>query len=167
MSIKSRFEKLKKFKLFKTLNIVDIITISFITIALLVLSITRLTANQSGSITAQDMKPVEIDVFFEKVKLTGSKELFIPGKQTYITIRNVPYNKLDIIKATKTSTKTPKVYNLIVTIKDNAVITSDGPVVGGNKLKTGLPITLEGFNYKFWGVVSDVRIGEGDAFPAQ
>ena len=31
-------------------------------------------------------------------------------------------------------------------------------VVGGNKVKLGLPITLEGKDYKFTGSVSDIQI---------
>ena len=46
----------------------------------------------------------------------------------------------------------------VITIKDIAKITKDGAVVGGNKIKMGLPIVLEGVNYKFGGTVSDVRV---------
>ena len=37
-------------------------------------------------------------------------------------------------------------------------ITKDGAVVGGNKIKIGLPIVLEGETYKFGGTLSDVRV---------
>ena len=50
------------------------------------------------------------------------------------------------------------IYNLSVTLKDDAIITPDGAVIGGNKIKIGLPITIEGFNYRLNGIVSDVRI---------
>ena len=44
-------------------------------------------------------------------------------------------------------------YDVVVTLTDNAKITKDGAVVGGNKIKIGLPITLEGADYKFTGSV--------------
>ena len=47
---------------------------------------------------------------------------------------------------------------MAITIKDVAKITKDGAVVGGNKIKMGLPVTLEGQRYKFNGTISDVRV---------
>ena len=52
----------------------------------------------------------------------------------------------------------PAIFDAVVTISDVAKITKDGAVVGGNKIKMGLPVTLEGDNYKFNGTISDVRI---------
>ena len=49
-------------------------------------------------------------------------------------------------------------YDILVTLTDTAKITKDGAVVGGNKIKMGLPITLEGQNYKFNGTVSDLKV---------
>ena len=49
-------------------------------------------------------------------------------------------------------------YDIIVTLTDTAKITKDGAVVGGNKIKMGLPITLEGKTYKLVGAVSNVDI---------
>ena len=49
-------------------------------------------------------------------------------------------------------------YDVTVTLTDTAKITKDGAVVGGNKIKIGLPITLEGRDYKFTGTVSDLKI---------
>ena len=48
-------------------------------------------------------------------------------------------------------------YDVIVTLVDTAKITKDGAVVGGNKIKIGLPITLEGKDYRFNGTVSDLK----------
>ena len=54
----------------------------------------------------------------------------------------------------------PYLYNYVVTVKDDAIITDDGAVIGGNKIKIGLPIIMEGFKYRINGVVSDVRVKE-------
>ena len=52
----------------------------------------------------------------------------------------------------------PDLYDVVVTLTDKAKITKDGAVVGGNKVKLGLPITLEGADYRFTGSVSDIKI---------
>ena len=49
-------------------------------------------------------------------------------------------------------------FDIVVTLTDTAKITKDGAVVGGNKIKMGLPITLEGEDYKFGGTVSDLKV---------
>ena len=57
----------------------------------------------------------------------------------------------------------PAIYDAVVTITDTAKITKDGAVVGGNKIKMGLPVTLEGEKYKFNGTISDVRVTTEDS----
>ena len=56
----------------------------------------------------------------------------------------------------------PNVYDIAVTLTDKAKITKDGAVVGENKIKMGLPITLEGKDYKFNGTVSDLTVTHDD-----
>ena len=58
-------------------------------------------------------------------------------------------------------------YDIVVTVVDTAKITKDGAVVGGNKIKMGLPITLEGKDYKFNGTVSNVVIEPEKQAPKQ
>ena len=51
----------------------------------------------------------------------------------------------------------PIQFDYLVKVVDVAKITKDGDaVVGGNKVKIGLPITLEGAKYKLNGVISNV-----------
>ena len=49
-------------------------------------------------------------------------------------------------------------YDILLTVVDTAKITKDGAVVGGNKIKIGIPVTIEGKNYRFNGVISDIQI---------
>ena len=56
----------------------------------------------------------------------------------------------------------PFQYDAVVTLIDDAKITKDGAVVGGNKIKIGLPIVLEGFNYRLGGTISNVQILEDE-----
>ena len=122
---------------------------------------------------------IGFQVFLRGVTLTGTESPINPGEKTFITIRNVPYTDLKVLDAKIDTKKTimpntrggkePFVmiddasqaflYDMIVTLIDeNAKITKDGAVVGGNKIKIGLPVTLEGPSYKLNGTVSDVRI---------
>ena len=122
---------------------------------------------------------IGFQVFLRGVTLTGDVSPINPGEQTFITIRNVPYTNLRVldskIDTKKTMMPNPKagrdafvmvddasqafLYDMVVTLVDeNAKITKDGAVVGGNKIKIGLPVTLEGPSYRLNGTVSDVRI---------
>lgn len=126
-------------------------------------------------------KPVEIQVFFKNVLVTTSDNPFKVDEESFITIRNVPYTKLKIAKVEYDKKKVvipaqnsngyavvedksqPFQYDFLITLADNAKITDDGAVVGGNKLKMGLPIVLEGKDYKFTGIVSGVKIVDAPA----
>ena len=118
---------------------------------------------------------VELEVYLRGVATTSEEPLFVEGDETFITIRNVPYTKLKIkeVKFDKRKTMLPTLnskkpyvlvnddtapyqYDYLVKVVDSAKITKDGDaVVGGNKVKIGLPITLEGAKYKLNGVISN------------
>ena len=116
-------------------------------------------------------------MFLRGVTVTGEDFPIKINDKTFITIRNVPYTELVVSDVTSSPRQTavpsaksdkqyilvqdpaqPAIYDAIVTISDIAKITKDGAVVGGNKIKMGLPVTLEGENYKFNGTISDVRV---------
>lgn len=124
-------------------------------------------------------KNINFTVFFRGVTITDSVSPFKAGENAFITIRNVPYTKLEIVDVQFERRKmlletnkqgnyqpvedisAPCLFDFAVTVKDKAKITDDGVVVGGNKIKMGIPVILEGKNYKFTGVVSNVQI-EGE-----
>ena len=108
-----------------------------------------------------------------RILIGGGKK----GEKTFISIRNVPYSDLDIVDVKADRRKIvlptfnskqvvivvddlsqPDLYDVVVTLTDKAKITKDGAVGGGNKVKLGLPITLEGAEYKFTGTVSDIKV---------
>lgn len=122
-------------------------------------------------------KDVQFSVFFRGITITDTNSPFVPNEDTFITIRNVPYTKLKITDVRFDRRKTlletkpgsylpvedisqPAVYDFIVTVRDRAKITDDGAVVGGNKVKMGIPVILEGKNYKFTGVISNIQYVE-------
>lgn len=118
---------------------------------------------------------INFTVFFRGITITDKVSPFKPGEDTFITIRNVPYTKLKITDVQverrrillETNKKgdyqpvedisLPCLYDFTVTVQDKAKITDDGAVVGGNKVKMGIPVILEGKNYKFNGVISNVQ----------
>ena len=124
-------------------------------------------------------KKIEFEVMARGVPQTDPNIPFVIGQETFITIRNVPYSKVKItgVKFAPKQMVIPVpdgdkpymivqdfsqlyVYDYIIKLEDTAKITKDGPVVGGNKIKIGTPIVLEGFNYRVNGTVSNVQVIE-------
>lgn len=163
----------------KNKRIVDIIIVIGLILALFVGVTTAKHMRSTASKQVEATSNIEFDVFLRSVTLSASECPVKAGEKTFISIRNVPYSDLDVVsvkfvpKHIVLPSKSPKgyisvkdesqfdMYDIIVRVKDVAQITKDGAVVGGNKIKMGLPITLEGKLYKFTGSVSDVKI-EGD-----
>jgi len=160
-------------------NIIDCIIIGVIFVLIVsALAIKKGLFNPIHKIS-KGAKQVEFEVVTKAYDVTAKKEIFTVGDKTFITIRNVPYTKLEIVKVSKEAMKEmffnydrpempyliknvayPSRFQYTVTVKDYGQITEDGVVVGGNKIKIGLPVDLEGFNYRVSGMVSDVRIVE-------
>lgn len=168
-------EKLKE--LVKKIRIVDFIIVAFVIVALGVGFYTYKGYRQTADKQIEATSKVVFKVYMRGVTFSGEKLPMVKGDKTFISIRNVPYSDLDIVDVkadrrkivlpTMNSKKVsivvedvsqPDLYDVVVTLTDVAKITKDGAVVGGNKLKMGLPITLEGSNYKFTGSVSDIKV---------
>ena len=159
------------------LNVVDIIIVIGVLIALVVGVTTTKHFRQTADKQIEATSPITFQVFLRGVTVTGEEFPIKPDDKTFITIRNVPYTELNVLNVSSEPRKTavasfkgkepytfvkdpaqPALYDAVVTITDTAKITKDGAVVGGNKIKMGLPVTLEGNNYKFNGTISDVRV---------
>ena len=155
---------------------VDIIIVAGVIIALLVGFFTYKNFRQTASKQIEATSKISFQVFIRGVTLTGNEVPLRANEKTFISIRNVPYSDLDIldVKAEHKKTVLPilnskkfiivddasqaNMFDIVVTLSDTAKITKDGAVVGGNKIKMGLPITLEGQDYKFNGTVSDLKL---------
>lgn len=168
--------------IFKNLKIVDYIIIVGIVIAGFVGFLTYKGIHKTASNAIDAVSEISFDVYIRGITYTGNNLPLKADEKTFISIRNVPYSDLMItnVKAEKRkivlpvlntkNTKTvivvedvsqPNVYDAIVTLKDTAKITKDGAVVGGNKIKIGLPITLEGADYRLNGTVSNIQLTHG------
>lgn len=155
----------------KKFNLID-----FLILLTILLSFTGCCINKLGkgnlNKVIQDKETIAIDVLLQEV-YTTAKNLISAGEKTSITIRNRPHASLDII-ATKALPKTfvlalpngsPKTINdptknnvadYIITLKDFAIKTEDGYVIGGKKIKIGNPVELEGFNYRLHGKIINI-----------
>ncbi len=164
--------------LIKKLRPFDYLIIGIIFIGLIVGFLTFSGKRATSSNQIEATTDIEMEIYLRGVSLTGEDQLFRAGDETFITIRNVPYTKLKIkdVKFDKrkimlpainskkpyiivNDETTPYQYDYIVKIVDSAKITKDGDaVVGGNKVKIGIPITLEGTKYKVNGVISNITV---------
>ena len=59
----------------------------------------------------------------------------------------------------------PNLFDIIVKLEDKAKKTPDGYVAGGNKIKMGIPVVIEGEKYKYQGTISNVY--EVEEIPAE
>ena len=163
--------------IFGKLNIVDIIIVLGVIIALIVGLFTMKHFRQTAEKQIEATSSISFQVFLRGVTVTGEEFPIKAGEKTFITIRNVPYTELQVngVAYSPRQTAVPSaksekqyvlvndpaqqsVFDAIISVTDTAKITKDGAVVGGNKIKMGLPVTLEGKDYKFNGTISDVRV---------
>ena len=157
-------------------KIADIIIVTGLILVIAVGLFTAKGMRSTASKQIESKSPIEFEVFLRSVTMSSKECPVKMGDKTFISIRNVPYTDLEVIgvrcepKRTSIPAKNKNgyisvpdagfidTYDIIVKVKDDAIITKDGAVVGGNKIKIGLPITLEGTLYKFTGSVSDIKI---------
>lgn len=162
------------FNFLKKIRPFDAIVFVLLIAAIMVFIATQTGHRRTSSNQIEAETKVDIEVYFRGVVITSKNSPFKEGDSSFITIRNVPYTKLKI-KSTSFERKkvivpsnspskyqvvedvtSPFNYDFLVTLEDDAKITKDGAVVGGNKIKIGLPVTLEGVDYKLNGVVSNI-----------
>lgn len=156
-------------------RIFDIIIVIGLVLVVGVGIVTAKGMRQTADKQIEAKSEIEFEVYLRSVTVTSKDCPIKVGEKTFISIRNVPYTDLEVTSVTYTPKKTAisannkngyivvddpsfmHTYDIAVKVKDDAVLTKDGAVVGGNKIKTGLPITLEGKTYKFTGSVSDIN----------
>ncbi|MBQ4115056.1 DUF4330 domain-containing protein [bacterium] len=157
----------------KKFSFADLVIIIGVVIALIIGLLTAKNVRQTADKQIEATSQIEFEVFLRGVTITGEKFPISLNDKTFITIRNVPYTELNVIGVKSEPRKTfapssknilipdpaqPAIFDAIIKISDTAKITKDGAVVGGNKIKMGLPVTLEGEKYKFNGTISDIKV---------
>lgn len=161
-------------RLFGKINLFDLIMLTT-----LVLVAVGILAVQSGwHRTSGQMVEGETDIqysFYMANVKTLNPDLFKTGDKVSMTIRNQPRGELEIIdverqpyrvlmpatgggvQAVENTAETLTGYNYLVTVKDHALITRDGYVTEGIKVKTGMTVDVEGFDYRLHAIIADVR----------
>ncbi len=118
---------------------------------------------------------LSIDLYLPGVK-TLDQNLFKVGDKAALTIRNQPVYPPFTITSVKRSPRLisflasngklltnfidpaqPYANDYLITITDQAELTTDGYVIHGNKIKVGNQIEIEGFKYRIPGTVLDLR----------
>lgn len=166
-----------KGRLFGRINVLDL---GAILVIILVFVGIFFFPGTTGSIAqVKNTKPIEVDVLVRGLNIKSPETLikeFNTSKKVNIIIRNQPYGDV-AIKSVQQLPRTvivpqpdgsvkelpePRVNSfstdMILTLVGQAQITPNGPVFGNNKVKIGIPLELEGYNYDFNGTVIDVRI---------
>ncbi len=148
-------------------------------IALVILGILAVQSgwHKTSGETIKGETDIEYTVLLRNLK-TLDKNLFVPGNTLSITIRNQPRGEVTIVDAQASPKKLAvptaggevKVvddpadlygYDYLIRLKDHALVTEEGYVTEGIKVKIGLPIEVEGFNYRVNGVIADVKDAKG------
>lgn len=159
----------------KKLKLVDYVIITVILIFVVIGSLAVFKKKNFSNLPIEKEAKINFEVFFRGVTISDSVMPFNVGEDAFITIRNVPYTKLKIVdlagrpRVTMIPSKNekgyvivedvsmPNLYDLIVKLEDTAKKTPDGYVAGGNKIKMGIPVVIEGEKYKYTGVISNVQ----------
>lgn len=160
-------------RLFGKLNLLDAAIAAAIVVGGLGLVAVK-TGHTAMSAVVQAEGPAEIDLLIRaSLKDLGA---FRAGDKAFVTIRNQPYDKVEIVKVdahrapiavpindgrdfrVTTDPSSPFASEVVLTLRDKGQRTEDGIVWGGQKLKIGVPIDVEGFKYRLRGSVLDVRM---------
>ena len=157
----------------KKLKVTDYIIIFFL-IIVMIIGFCVFKKKNFANLPIEKETKIMFDVIFRGVSISGKAAPFRVGDEAFITIRNVPYTKLKIIgvdgspRLTYVPSKNkegykviedvsaPGVFDIIVRLEDNAKKTSDGYVAGGNKIKMGIPVVIEGQLYRYQGTISNI-----------
>lgn len=161
--------------MFKKLKITDYVIILFIVLFCIIGTLAVFKKKHFANLPIEKEVKINFEVFFRGITMTTNQTPFVVGDEAFITIRNVPYTKLKIVDfdgATRITAipdskspegfkvvpdlSSPNMFDFVVRLEDTAKKTADGYVAGGNKIKMGIPVVIEGQTYKYTGTISNV-----------
>jgi hypothetical protein len=167
-----------KGRLFGKFSLLDIGAALVILLTIIGIFVVPGTSGKS-TIAQVTKEPLEVDVIVRGLSVLNPNALinqFNTEKKTNIVIRNQPAGQVDIknVKALSRNVLVPQPdgsvkvlpdprtenysQDMIMTLSGQAEVTDTGAVVGGQKVKIGTLIELEGDNYNFNTSVIDVRL---------
>lgn len=160
------------------INILDVLLLATVAFSISGFILAKAEKTQLNN-KIEGKEKISIEVLIPDV-YSKDNELFKINDFAALTIRNRPYTKLKIIKTeskpkqlvipvlNSTSYKTipdptrPDTKDYLVTLSDTALKTNDGYVIGGNKIKIGNQVELEGFSYRLNGKVINLYGVKGE-----
>lgn len=158
----------------KKLKVTDYIIILLIVIFCIIGGLAVFKKKSFSNLPVEKEAVIQFEVFFRGVTISAEQIPFKVGDDAFITIRNVPYTKLKIVGmdgrprltyAPANNAKgyeivedvsSPNLCDFVVKLQDKAKKTPDGYVAGGNKIKMGIPVVIEGEKYKYSGSISNI-----------
>ncbi len=167
----------RKGRLFGKISVLDVGAIAVILLTLIgIFLIPGNNGNSIAQLSNPDNKPVEIDMMVRGLSVLKPNDLVKVGDKTNIIIRQQPrgeitVNKVEVLipkipvpklDGTLTVLPDPRLADsyqrdFAITLAANAKVTNDGVIFGGDKVKIGTTIEIEGPKYLVKGSVMDVR----------
>ncbi len=161
-------------KLFGKINVIDFSLAFFLVLVALGLIAVQSGFHRTSGQMIEGETDLEYVVFLRHVQALDPQGIFKAGEKVSISIRNRPRGKVEILEVlykpeqlilptdkgkyqVLTDPTAPNSYDFLLKLKDHALITKDSYVTNGVKVKTGMKLTLEGFNFRLPGIISDVR----------
>jgi len=166
----------KRGKLFGLMNIIDL-SVVIIVMAMAFGFWWIRTGHGTLDAIVKASGPTDVTVTIRGARL-ADPNIIKAGDKVFITIRNQPYAPVEVVKVVTARRKVAypspdgklltaedptdlMATDLLVTIRDNGQVTDDGVVLGGNKVKAGIPIELEGFKFRLTGTIVDLTVPQG------
>ncbi len=164
--------------IFKKLKLTDYVIILGVVIFAVFCFLAFVKKKNFANLPIEKEAKIQFEVFFRGVTISSEEPPFKVGDDAFITIRNVPYTKLKITGVAGSprmiiipsnnkkgfiiieDITTPNLYDIIIRLEDTAKKTPDGYVAGGNKIKMGIPVVIEGEHYKYSGTISNIYESE-------
>jgi len=157
----------------KRFNAVDIALMSVLVLVAVGIIVVQSGLHQTSSQVVDGEADIEYTVMLRNIKTLNPNGLFKMGQELALTIRNQPRGKVEVV-ALRQKPKQIVVtkpdgnllvipdpddwlgFDYLVKFRDHAKLTDDGYVANGIKIKTGMKITVEGFDFQLPGVIVDV-----------
>lgn len=160
-------------RLFGRFNIIDVSMLAFLLLAAVGIVAVQSGWHQTSGEQIRGETDIQYTVALRDVKVVNPEKLFTPGKKVSMTIRNQPRGEVEVLEASYSPKEVivpagssfnvvddptnTHVYDFLVTLKDHALIGREGYVTNGVKVKIGMHMVVEGFDFQLPGHIADVR----------
>jgi Domain of unknown function (DUF4330) len=157
-------------RLFGKFNILDAGITALLLLAILGVVLVQSNMHATSNAMIEGESDIDIKVMF-RIR-SNNPALLKKGDVTNISVRNQPRGEVKVVDVKQLPAEVMlsvngkpeavvdateiNVQDYWVTLRDHATISKEGYVAEGVKIKTGLPINLEGFDYMVHGSIVEV-----------